>query len=149
MLLLGQLGNGDHSGNWSVEADFEASTLEELTVADSAAIQRATSQYNELVLRDGERVHWRWQRGTPLLSEMLIGRKETTMAHRCHAKGCEVEVAPRFLFCPAHWKLLPRPLQQEVWRTYTRDQEIRKDPTPEYLAAQRAAVEAVAEIEGR
>jgi hypothetical protein len=69
--------------------------------------------------------------------------------HRCHAIGCQVEVPPRMLMCRAHWFRVPRPLQNEVWRWYRKGQEIRKDPSPEYLAAMAAAIDAVATAEGR
>ena len=69
--------------------------------------------------------------------------------HPCHAIGCEVDIAPKLLMCPAHWRLVPRALQRAVWDTYVERQEIRKDPSDEYMVAQRAAVEAVAKREGR
>lgn len=71
------------------------------------------------------------------------------MRHVCHAEGCEVAVPPRMLMCLTHWRMVPRELQRRVWATYVEGQEIRKDPTPEYMEAQRAAVEAVAIKEGR
>jgi diadenosine tetraphosphatase ApaH/serine/threonine PP2A family protein phosphatase len=70
-------------------------------------------------------------------------------AHLCHAEGCQVEVPPRLLMCRRHWRMVPPPLQDAVWANYRRGQERRKDPTPEYMAAARAAIEAVAEREGR
>ncbi len=69
--------------------------------------------------------------------------------HRCHAAGCDIEVPPRMLMCLAHWRLLPKRLQREVWRHYREGQEITKDPSEAYMEAQRAAVAAVAKIEGR
>lgn len=71
------------------------------------------------------------------------------MSHRCHAIGCDAQVPPAMLMCRAHWFAVPKPLRQEVWRLYRRGQEITKDPSPEYLAAARAAVDAVAASEGR
>jgi hypothetical protein len=67
-----------------------------------------------------------------------------TTPHLCHARGCGRAVPPRMLMCLAHWRLVPRPLQEAVWATYVPGQEVRKDPTGEYLAAARAAVDAVA-----
>ena len=69
--------------------------------------------------------------------------------HLCHAVGCERAVPPRYLMCSAHWGMVPHHLQQRVWATYVRGQEVRKDPTPEYLAAARAAINAVAAREIR
>lgn len=69
--------------------------------------------------------------------------------HVCHAVGCDVGVPPRMLMCLRHWRMVPRELQRRVWATYVAGQEIRKDPTAEYMEAQRAAVDAVAAKEGR
>lgn len=69
-------------------------------------------------------------------------------AHLCHAKRCPVTVPPKLLMCPAHWRMVPPALQRAVWAAYVKGQEIRKDPTPAYLAAAKAAIEAVAKKEG-
>lgn len=71
------------------------------------------------------------------------------MTHACHATGCKRLVPPKLLFCIEHWRMVPYSLQQEVWATYVPGQEIRKDPTDEYLEVQRRAVEAVERREGR
>jgi hypothetical protein len=68
-------------------------------------------------------------------------------AHTCHAEGCEAVVAPRFLMCPRHWRMVPKALQHAVWEHYRRGQERTKDPSPEYLDAAMAVVNAVAEKE--
>ena len=69
--------------------------------------------------------------------------------HTCHAEGCNAPVPPRMLMCLRHWRLVPRDLQRRVWAEYVPGQEIRKDPTDEYMKVQRAAVRAVAIKEGR
>ena len=69
--------------------------------------------------------------------------------HLCHAVGCPKAVPPKMLMCFRHWSMVPRNLQAEVWRTYREGQEIDKQPSPEYLVAQRNAVMAVASKEGR
>jgi hypothetical protein len=71
------------------------------------------------------------------------------MSHKCHAKGCELDVPPRMLFCSRHWAMTPRAIQRAVWAHYVPGQEIRKDPTPEYLRVMGDAIEAVAAKEGR
>jgi hypothetical protein len=68
--------------------------------------------------------------------------------HRCHARKCRTCVPPRMLMCTMHWKMVPYALQQAVWDAYVPGQEVRKDPSPEYLLAARAAINAVAEREG-
>ncbi len=70
------------------------------------------------------------------------------MRHTCHARNCEASVPPKMLMCLKHWRMVPRDLQKAVWREYVPGQEIRKDPTPEYMAVQAAAVDAVAAKEG-
>ncbi len=67
--------------------------------------------------------------------------------HRCHARGCTTEVAARLLMCRKHWRMVPRDLQRGVWAHYVDGQEVRKDPTPEYLEAADRAIDAVAEKE--
>ena len=69
------------------------------------------------------------------------------MRHTCHALGCNVAVPPKMLMCLPHWRMVPRDLQKAVWREYVPGQEIRKDPTPAYMAVQAAAVDAVAAME--
>lgn len=71
------------------------------------------------------------------------------MSHRCHADGCRLEVPPHMLMCATHWRMVPMVLRKNVWRTYVEGQEIRKDPTPEYLEAAQAAIDYVASCEGR
>ncbi len=63
--------------------------------------------------------------------------------HTCHAKGCKKEVPPRMLMCPTHWRMVPRLIQREVWAAYVPGQEIRKDPTREYLDVMQRAIDAV------
>jgi len=68
-------------------------------------------------------------------------------AHTCHARGCDRPVPPRMLMCLPHWRMVPPQFQARVWATYRRGQEVRKDPTPEYLEAAAWAIAAVAEQE--
>lgn len=70
-------------------------------------------------------------------------------AHTCHAHGCAKAVPPKLLMCLNHWRMVPRHLQSMVWRHYRPGQEIDKNPSREYLLAQRAAVWAVFVAEGR
>ena len=69
------------------------------------------------------------------------------MPHTCHARRCTKVVQPKMLMCLAHWRLVPKDLQRRVWHTYRTGQEIRKDPTPAYLAAADAAIDTVDQIE--
>ena len=69
------------------------------------------------------------------------------MPHHCHAEGCELIVPPKLLMCANHWFMVPKPLRDAVWRTYRPGQERDKRPSPEYLAAAKAAIEAVAAVD--
>ena len=73
----------------------------------------------------------------------------TLGAHTCHAKGCEKTVPPTMLMCKIHWMMVPARLKAEVWRYYVPGQEESKDPTDRYLVAAQAAIDAVAEKEGK
>lgn len=55
------------------------------------------------------------------------------MSHTCHWAGCKREVPPAMWGCRTHWFTLPRGLRNDVWRTYVPGQEIRKDPSEEYI----------------
>lgn len=61
------------------------------------------------------------------------------MTHTCHAIGCKAEVPPKLFMCLKHWRMVPKVGQDDIWKHYRIGQEIRKDPTSEYIkAAQRA-----------
>lgn len=53
------------------------------------------------------------------------------------------------LMCTRHWRMVPRDLQRKVWLHYVPGQEIKKNPTSEYLEVMREAIRAVAVKEGR
>lgn len=42
--------------------------------------------------------------------------------------------------CLKHWRMVPKFAQDRIWETYRPGQEIRKDPTNDYLKAQQGAV---------
>lgn len=70
------------------------------------------------------------------------------MKHTCHAKRCTVSVPPKMFMCKRHWYMVPRDLRAAIWATYVPGQEIRKDPTSEYLDTAMEAIAAVAAKEG-
>jgi hypothetical protein len=53
--------------------------------------------------------------------------------HRCHWPGCDRVVPPAMWGCKPHWFRLPKFLRDAVWRWYVPGQELRKDPSTEYL----------------
>lgn len=66
------------------------------------------------------------------------------MIHTCHADGCTTPVPPRMFMCKPHWWMVPAPIRRAVWAHYRPGQEVRKDPTPEYLEITREAIAVVA-----
>jgi hypothetical protein len=36
--------------------------------------------------------------------------------------------------CRKHWFMLPKAMRDAIWAEYVPGQEVRRDPTPEYLA---------------
>ncbi len=50
-----------------------------------------------------------------------------------------MEIPPSLFMCKPHWFRLPRNLRARIWAAYVPGQEIRKDPTPRYVAAATAA----------
>lgn len=75
----------------------------------------------------------------------------TTRLHNCAAEGCDKQIAINLLMCMAHWRLVPRPLQRDVYRTFrallpTPD-EVGSGPIKAYRAAVKHAINAVREKE--
>lgn len=60
--------------------------------------------------------------------------------HRCPAWHCPREITDEFLLCPAHWRLVPRPIQSAVYAAYDHGAGL---GSAGLLAAQVAAVRAV------
>jgi hypothetical protein len=63
--------------------------------------------------------------------------------HCCHVPYCTKVVPRERLMCWWHWKMVPADLQKEVWRHYRKGQCDDMKPSSEYLAAARAAIDAV------
>lgn len=64
--------------------------------------------------------------------------------HTCHADGCNTLVPPRMFMCRTHWFMVPKAMRDAVWDAYVPGQERRMDPTDEYLAVTRTAIDYVA-----
>lgn len=82
-----------------------------------------------------------------LLHAIFGDDKFPSDGHRCHAAGCITPVPPRMFMCRPHWLSLPRIHRDAIWATYVPGQEDRKDPSPEYLEAARAAIDWLRETE--
>lgn len=59
-------------------------------------------------------------------------------SHRCPKPGCTVDVGHDYLMCAVHWRRVPKPLKDEVWRTFKAGRL-----SKEHVAAMGAAIEAV------
>ena len=68
-------------------------------------------------------------------------------AHTCHAKGCTTPVPPKMFMCRPHWFSLPKSMRDAIWAAYRPGQEVRKDPSREYLHVARAAINWLADKE--
>jgi DNA adenine methylase len=66
------------------------------------------------------------------------------MTHTCHAIGCPVPVDPTFLMCRPHWRMVPMPLQRDVWKNYRDGQCEDKQPSGAWMIAAERAIVAVA-----
>lgn len=81
--------------------------------------------------------------GLPELRARIIATgpgAPTMTSHGCPAGHCILIVDDRFLMCGDHWAMVPRPLQQAVYRAYDHGRGL---GTGELLAAQTAAIDAV------
>lgn len=67
--------------------------------------------------------------------------------HHCHVPNCPRRVDPRYLMCPGHWGLVPKGLQDLVWRAYRPGQEVDKRPSADYLEAAKRAIAAAVQQE--
>jgi hypothetical protein len=62
-----------------------------------------------------------------------VRRAVQDRAHTCHWPGCECAVPPAMWGCRAHWFKLPKHLRDAIWNAYVPGQELRMDPSEEYL----------------
>lgn len=64
-----------------------------------------------------------------------------TRAHTCHWPGCGKQVPPAMWGCKVHWFRLPPRMRARIWALYKPGQEVRFDPSMEYLEVAKAAQE--------
>ncbi len=77
----------------------------------------------------------------------MTGEGDKTMKHLCHAIECETPVPPKMFMCLKHWRMVPKNMQDAIWRLYRPGQEIDKNPSWEYLDATVDAMRFVREKE--
>lgn len=66
-----------------------------------------------------------------------VRRQLQSRNHTCHWPGCTHQVPPAMWGCRPHWYTLPKHLRTAIWEAYVPGQEIRMDPSPQYLAVAR------------
>ncbi len=66
------------------------------------------------------------------------------MAHHCHAVECQEPVPPKMHMCLRHWRMVPKAVQDLIWKHYRPGQEIDKEPTVEYLCVAFVSISCVA-----
>jgi hypothetical protein len=71
------------------------------------------------------------------------------MLHHCHAVDCKLEVPPEMHMCLKHWRMVPRLVQDLIWKHYRKGQEIDKQPSIEYVATAFISISCVALKEGK
>ena len=64
----------------------------------------------------------------------------TTMFHTCPADGCMKDVRNDMLMCPRHWGMVPKPLQNAVYRAWRNGDG---EGSPAHAQAIHAAIDAV------
>lgn len=69
------------------------------------------------------------------------------MEHYCHAVDCSKEVPPKMLMCSRHWFMLPKSIRDKIWINYIPGQEVKKNPTKEYLVVMKEAINFVSRSE--
>ncbi len=69
--------------------------------------------------------------------------------HHCHAVGCTVAVPPKMHMCLTHWRMVPKLVQDLIWRHYRPGQEIDKQPSADYIATAFVSISCVAMKEGK
>lgn len=124
-------------------APAPASEAEQLPATGPAA-ERPPSPYNPASPTWVGYAAW-WQYFSRVAGHFRGENKRAQ--HACHAHGCAVLVSPRLLMCSRHWMMVPSALKALVWSTYVPGQEVRKDPSREYLDAATAAIDAVRKAE--
>lgn len=63
-----------------------------------------------------------------------VRRQRQDRRHECHWPTCDRQVQPAMWGCREHWFRLPKALRDRIWEAYEPGQEVRMDPSDEYLA---------------
>jgi hypothetical protein len=71
------------------------------------------------------------------------------MKHTCHVPHCATACPPKYLTCPAHWKMVPKEMQDEVYRTVGMRGKLIDETWAPWWRAQANAIHAIMVAEGR
>jgi hypothetical protein len=66
-----------------------------------------------------------------------------TASHTCQAQKCGIEVEAVMLMCQPHWLMVPRALREAIEGSHRQHQQEHTEPSGEYLALIKAAIDAV------
>ncbi len=69
--------------------------------------------------------------------------------HQCHAIGCSTPVQPKMHMCLKHWRMVPKLVQNLIWKHYRPGQEIDKQPSLDYIVTAFVSISCVALKEGQ
>lgn len=69
----------------------------------------------------------------------MTGTKKNGTKVGCPVPGCSEMHARRLMMCPTHWRQVPKPIRDEVWRSY-REEGVLSEA---YIEARVAAIESV------
>jgi hypothetical protein len=70
------------------------------------------------------------------------------MSHTCHAFQCNEPTKPEMFMCYRHWRRVPSAMKASIWASYRPGQCDDKRITSKYASAAKAAIMAVAKLEG-
>jgi len=66
-----------------------------------------------------------------------VKRQGQTRNHTCHWPSCNEQVPPALWSCRKHWYALPKYLRDKIWNAYQIGQEIKGNPSDEYIDVMR------------
>lgn len=72
--------------------------------------------------------------------QTTIEATEEDFEHHCHAHGCKAHCPPEHLMCWHHWRMVPKDMQNAVWKAYRPGQCQDKQVSAEWENAANMAI---------
>lgn len=69
------------------------------------------------------------------------------MIVKCNAYLCDNKIDSKYFMCTKHWRMVPWPLQRELWNNYRPGQENDMQISAEYMRVAHIIINRVAESE--